>query len=632
MLKSILAKTLQRFIGVWLIIICCGHPVHSQFTDISGIQNSYYQVIENVPSKTCVRVNSVAGLNTVDKVLIIQMKGAAIGSSTPNWGDTTALNNAGNYELAYICSIRGDSVFFVHHLVNDYTPGAGKVQLVTVAQYDDARVTGTINAQPWDNTTGTGGVIAIDVVNTLQLQASIDASQSGYKGGIVFQHSGTCDFFNPAGTGYVYDADNYSSSANGAHKGEGVADMTATTDGGKGAPANGGGGGNNHNNSGGGGSNLAAGGLGGGNSSSGPFYCITGGNQGRGGWPLGSWNGKKVFAGGGGGAGHNNNAIFMLGGGHGGGVVFIHAGTLVSNGHSIRSNGANGGNSQGDGAGGGGGGGTVILDINSYSDAVNIEANGGNGGNADDVGTPGRCFGGGGGGGGGVIYFNGASPAGTISTAGGSGGLEFNRSGTCAAAIPGLSGSSGSFVNNYTYRIGNVFGSTCGSMLPVSFAYFKAVLKRSTVQLSWKMFSPSTVSYYVVERMNANRTWVEIQTILASDFQELYMAVDTHPVSGDNFYRIKIIQKSHTVSYSPTRYVFVSANNDILIYPNPATDKIFIRFQYSAPINLEMLDIKGKVILRRKILSPLTEIPVSHLPKGVYAVRIGEQVKKLIVQ
>ena len=254
------------------------------------------------------------------------------------------------------------------------------------------------------------------------------------------------------------------------------------------------------------------------------------------------------------------------------------------------------------------------------------------GGNADDVGTPGRCFGGGGGGSGGVIYFNGASPAGTISTAGGTGGLEFNRSGTCLAAIPGLNGSSGSFVNNYTYRRGNVFGSICGSMLPASIAYFKAVAERSSVKLTWKMYNPSNVSQYIIERMNTGNTWKELQTIQAFDDQESYVAVDAQPISGDNYYRIKIIHKSNVINYSPTRYVFISANNDFLIYPNPATDKIYIRAHYNSPTSLELLDFKGNIVLRRKILSSLTEIPITTLPKGIYAVRIGDIVKKLIVQ
>jgi hypothetical protein len=61
---------------------------------------------------------------------------------------------------------------------------------------------------------------------------------------------------------------------------------------------------------------------------------------------------------------------------------------------------------------------------NSYSGALTIEAKGGNGGNTDNQNITNRCYGAGGGGSGGVIYFNGAMPAVTTSTAAGSAGLE----------------------------------------------------------------------------------------------------------------------------------------------------------------------------------------------------------------
>ena len=90
-------------------------------TNISGVVNSYYKVVEIIPAKSCVRLNNVLGLASLQKVLLIQMKGASvITTNTSSFGDTTSLNNAGNYELALICSIHGDSVFMFHNLLNNY--------------------------------------------------------------------------------------------------------------------------------------------------------------------------------------------------------------------------------------------------------------------------------------------------------------------------------------------------------------------------------------------------------------------------------------------------------------------------------------------------------------------------------
>src|SRR5215813_3250288 len=50
-------------------------------TNISGIVNSYYKVIDIIPAKACVRLNTTAGLAQNDKALLIQMKGATINTS-----------------------------------------------------------------------------------------------------------------------------------------------------------------------------------------------------------------------------------------------------------------------------------------------------------------------------------------------------------------------------------------------------------------------------------------------------------------------------------------------------------------------------------------------------------------------
>ncbi|MEO8406022.1 MAG: hypothetical protein ABI480_15550, partial [Chitinophagaceae bacterium] len=329
----------------WLFVVLFIPSLFSQTTNISGTVNIYQKVVEVIPAKACVRVSSTTGLTPSAKVLLIQMKGATINTANSSaFGDTTALNDAGNYEIGTICTIIGDSVFFVHTLLNTYSPVAGKVQLVQFGEYVNANVTGAITAAPWNNTTGTGGVIALFVEEDLIMNQSISVSGSGFRGGAFVQSNTTC---TNTMSGYVY---NGSSSApqNGAYKGEGIADVTVAQSGGRGAPANGGGGGNNHNNSGGGGANLSRGGLGGGNSSSSGCSAAF---KGEGGKAMSSWNGKKIFAGGGGGAGHNNNAVLTLGGANGGGIIFIHADNIIGNGNKIGATGGKGGNAQADGAG-----------------------------------------------------------------------------------------------------------------------------------------------------------------------------------------------------------------------------------------------------------------------------------------
>ena len=161
---------------LWLLTQVVLIPVSGQTTAISGVVNSYYPVLEVIPAKACIRLSSTAGLAVNTPILLVQMKGAGITTTNnSSFGTVTALNDAGNYETATICSIIGDSVFLFHLLQNTYTTAGGKVQLVPFATYVSANVTDTVKATPWNNSSGTGGVIAIYAEQDLILNAPVSA-------------------------------------------------------------------------------------------------------------------------------------------------------------------------------------------------------------------------------------------------------------------------------------------------------------------------------------------------------------------------------------------------------------------------------------------------------------------------
>jgi hypothetical protein len=191
-------RTVFFFLSIILFARCYGQTT----TDISGVVNSYHRVTDVVPAKACVRVDDVGTLAHGDMVLLIQMKGASIiTTNTSTFGDTTSLNDAGNYEVATVCAVIDDSVFFFHNIINNYNFLSGKVQLVKIAEYFSARVVDTIKAVSWDSLSGKGGVIAIRVDEDLTLQKPIYGDSSGYKGGAFVLQDGMC----PVGTSWIYN-------------------------------------------------------------------------------------------------------------------------------------------------------------------------------------------------------------------------------------------------------------------------------------------------------------------------------------------------------------------------------------------------------------------------------------------
>ncbi|HEX7845408.1 MAG TPA: PKD domain-containing protein, partial [Chitinophagaceae bacterium] len=397
-------------------------PVKLVVTDINGcmdsvtvdlftecpndtIINDYTGVLSLDLCKNILAVTDASEFNIGDTVLLIQMKGAVIDSTnTAAFGNITDYKNAGNYEFNYIKSKNGNDIELLNKLLRQYDLPNGKVQLVRVPYFQNYTATKTLTCLPWDGTKG--GVLALNVAGTINLNSNIDVSGRGFKGGqplLLTQID--CNKTN-----YYYPP----TFNDAAQKGDGITNISINKQYGRGALGNGGGGGNAHNAGGAGGGNGGKGGSGG-NQYPLLTSCpsIIPGVGGVGGNMLSNSSGlNKAFMGGGGGAGHTNELTDKPGGA-GGGIVILNANEIVGNGRSIKANGNNviectsqAAGCANDGHSGGGAGGSVLLSVNQYLSNLNVSADGGKGADAWILATSIQTTGPGGGGGGGVISFN----------------------------------------------------------------------------------------------------------------------------------------------------------------------------------------------------------------------------------
>ncbi|NJS35913.1 MAG: hypothetical protein HC765_04870 [Brachymonas sp.] len=100
---------------------------------------------------------------------------------------------AGRYEYAVVTQVVSASQLRVRGngggggLINSYTQSTGAnqntYQVVRVPQLSSATITGELTAPAWNGRSG--GVVALDVAGTLTLNAGINVSQRGFRGGGV---------------------------------------------------------------------------------------------------------------------------------------------------------------------------------------------------------------------------------------------------------------------------------------------------------------------------------------------------------------------------------------------------------------------------------------------------------------
>ena len=158
------------------------------------------------------------------------------------------------------------------------------------------------------------------------------------------------------------------------------------------------------------------------------------------------------------------------------------------------------------------------------------------------------------------------------------------------------------------------------STLPVTLAAFNAYCKESTVEVTWKAVGETNIDKYVIERSNAGINYTEIGEMIAkgnSLTDVVYNWSDKQPLSGNNFYRLKTVDKDGTVKFSNVKSVNFSFSGQYLkIVLNPITNKT-IRYTLgniaAGKYRVSLYDNSG-----RKVFSTTIEHDGGNTIKTIY--------------
>jgi len=69
---------------------------------------------------------------------------------------------------------------------------------------------------------------------------------------------------------------------------------------------------------------------------------------------------------------------------------------------------------------------------------------------------------------------------------------------------------------------------------------------------------------------------------------------------------------------------------EVEIYPNPASDRLFIRTGDFRPVRLRMVDLQGRVLLEKS--GATDELDVTSLPAGLYFLQLGDGNGRLVTR
>lgn len=175
-------------------------------------------------------------------------------------------------------------------------------------------------------------------------------------------------------------------------------------------------------------------------------------------------------------------------------------------------------------------------------------------------------------------------------------------------------------------------GVMSGTM-PVTFLNISAKKINENILVSWQTASEQNCRNFSVERSLDGKFFENIGSISASgnsNTEKNYQFIDDKLSSFDShlstvFYRLKIIDFDASFEYSKIVSVNFVGDENILVYPNPASN--FLTIEQKTQADLKIINTEGKTVRTLHLEKGKQIINIAELPQGLYILQLQSEEK-----
>ncbi len=216
--------------------------------------------------------------------------------------------------------------------------------------------------------------------------------------------------------------------------------------------------------------------------------------------------------------------------------------------------------------------------------------------------------------------------------------MSFNIAGL-AGQVPSLTNTTGTLINGngliVSATVGNAllyFGFT--GTLPITLLDFTGQADGTASLLKWSTAQEENSNYFSVERSQDGKDFTAIGQVSAADNSDQtlnYSFTDPSPFTGNNYYRLHMVNMDGTSGYSGIVVVnFNSTSQLVVVYPNPAhgSFQLLLKNMQAGTYGLTLLNAAGQTVMAKTIQasSPTSYSETvnlgANLAAGTYLVRI----------
>jgi len=146
----------------------------------------------------------------------------------------------------------------------------------------------------------------------------------------------------------------------------------------------------------------------------------------------------------------------------------------------------------------------------------------------------------------------------------------------------------------------------------------------SAIKLHYNTLRPLISDSIVIEHSTDSLSFTAIAKIAVSNSQgqiTIYEYTHQNPAPGKNYYRLKSNDPAGSC-YSSVYKAELKDFNNIILYPVPATDKIFFSQPLPEGSQVVVFDMKGSLVMKERFLSSTSQLDLPFLASGQYIMKV----------
>jgi hypothetical protein len=141
--------------------------------------------------------------------------------------------------------------------------------------------------------------------------------------------------------------------------------------------------------------------------------------------------------------------------------------------------------------------------------------------------------------------------------------------------------------------------------------------------LSWQVASNTNVQQFNIQHSLDSTTWITIGNVLAG---AAYTYTHATPAIAKNYYRLEQVNINTSKEYSAIKMVEFSPTDALVLYPNPATNFIWVVLSepFNTVLSYTIYNANGAAVLQGILTSNIQKINLPILLPGLYRLKLSD--------